>query len=93
MASLPGDEVHSPVGSPRREELQGKPLVPRLMPPPHLLPEAVMPLSVQAGGGAPGTVLGALTAAAATIQLGTSCSIADNNNPIAGTASLVDHGE
>lgn len=83
----PGDEIDSSVGCAWREELQGEPPVSRVQPSAHLLPQSLMPVSVEDRGGAARTVLGALAAAAAAaIGLGAGAGAA-------GMLGLVDHGE
>lgn len=61
----PGDEIDSSVGCAWREELQGEPLVASVLPAAHLVPQPLVPVGVEHGGGAARVVLGALAAAAA----------------------------
>lgn len=84
LGATPGDEVDSGVGSARGEELQREPPVPGLLPPAHLLPQALVALGIQDRGGASRAVLGALAPAAApAIRLGAGASAA---------GGLIDHG-
>lgn len=48
----PGDEIDSSVGCAWREELQGEPPVPRVLPPPHLLPQSLVTLGIEDRSGA-----------------------------------------
>lgn len=51
-AVKPGDEIDSSVGCAWREELQGEPPVPRVLPPPHLLPQSLVTLGIEDRSGA-----------------------------------------
>lgn len=48
----PGDEIDSTIGCAWREELQGEPLVSRVLPPTHLLSQPLMTVSIEDRGGA-----------------------------------------
>jgi len=48
----PGDEIDSSIGCAWREELQGEPLVSRVLPSTHLLPQSLMTVSIEDRSGA-----------------------------------------
>lgn len=62
FAFLPRDKIDGSRRCARWEELQGEPVVPRLNPPLHLVPQPVGAVGVQYRGRAPGALFGALSA-------------------------------
>lgn len=60
--SSPGYQIDGPSSCARGEELEGEPVVPRLHPPPHLVPQPVSAVCVQHRGRTSGAFLGALAA-------------------------------
>lgn len=83
----PGDEIDSSIGCAWREELQGEPFVPSILPAAHLLPQPLVPVRIEDGGGAARVFLGALAStAAAAIRPGA-------GTGTAGVLGLINHGE
>lgn len=66
---IPRDQVDSSAGGAGREELEGEPAVPRLYPPPHLVPEPVGSVGIQHRRGRPGALPRALPAVARSTRV------------------------